>query len=165
MIKCFFNRLEQMRLTPSYSWAHFNNQSMKSYFSSAPANITRRSSASLNRSSIHSDKNSIITIISNSCTSSSTRSWHHGRLISLERRLLSSQSFLKPYNLDNNDNHDDLATNSEDDDDTFESRNILQDRWNDMLQQLIEYRETYGDTLVPMQFEPNPKLGTWGKYG
>jgi hypothetical protein len=38
-----------------------------------------------------------------------------------------------------------------------------QERWDFMMQQFIAYREEHGDTLVPMEFEPNPQLGTWGK--
>jgi hypothetical protein len=36
--------------------------------------------------------------------------------------------------------------------------------WEKMLSELIEYREKYGDTLVPAEFSDNPQLGTWGKY-
>jgi hypothetical protein len=36
--------------------------------------------------------------------------------------------------------------------------------WEKMLSELIEYREKYGDTLVPVEFPDNPQLGTWGKH-
>ncbi len=38
-----------------------------------------------------------------------------------------------------------------------------EDRWDHMVEQLISYREEFGDTLVSTTYEPNPKLGTWGK--
>ena len=38
-----------------------------------------------------------------------------------------------------------------------------QERWDDMITQLIAYREEYGDTLVSCEYEANPRLGTWGK--
>ena len=52
----------------------------------------------------------------------------------------------------------------DDDDELDEPPSGQHERWDYMLQQLIQYREKYGDTLVPMEFDPNPKLGTWGKY-
>lgn len=33
--------------------------------------------------------------------------------------------------------------------------------WEAMLGELIEYREKYGDTMVPAEFNLNPRLGTW----
>lgn len=33
--------------------------------------------------------------------------------------------------------------------------------WFDRLHQLIEYKEKYGDTLVPKRYEKNPSLGNW----
>jgi len=35
--------------------------------------------------------------------------------------------------------------------------------WENMLAELIQYREGHGDTLVPMEYDLNPRLGTWGK--
>ena len=35
--------------------------------------------------------------------------------------------------------------------------------WEAMLGELIEYREKYGDTMVPAEFNLNPRLGTWGE--
>jgi len=34
-------------------------------------------------------------------------------------------------------------------------------QWDKMLSELIEYREKYGDTLVPVEFADNPQLGSW----
>jgi hypothetical protein len=36
-----------------------------------------------------------------------------------------------------------------------------EDRWDYMLQQLVAYREEHGDTLVPIEYDINPQLGTW----
>mmetsp|Transcript_8343 Transcript_8343/g.16515 ORF Transcript_8343/g.16515 Transcript_8343/m.16515 type:complete len:133 (+) Transcript_8343:1-399(+) len=33
--------------------------------------------------------------------------------------------------------------------------------WESMFQSLIEYKELYGNTLVPKKYDKNPKLGTW----
>lgn len=35
--------------------------------------------------------------------------------------------------------------------------------WENMLAELIQYREEHGDTLVPMEYDLNPRLGTWGE--
>ena len=35
--------------------------------------------------------------------------------------------------------------------------------WEKMLEELIRYRNMYGDTLVPAEFSKNPQLGTWGE--
>ena len=35
--------------------------------------------------------------------------------------------------------------------------------WEAMLEELIKYREKHGDTLVPAEYDLNPKLGTWGE--
>jgi len=35
--------------------------------------------------------------------------------------------------------------------------------WENMLAELSQYREEHGDTLVPMEYDLNPRLGTWGK--
>ena len=40
---------------------------------------------------------------------------------------------------------------------------IDQEGWNQMLQDLIDYKQEYGDCLVPKAFAPNEKLGLWGK--
>lgn len=37
-------------------------------------------------------------------------------------------------------------------------------RWDQMLAQFLQYREDHGDTLVPMEYDLNPRLGTWGKW-
>ena len=34
-------------------------------------------------------------------------------------------------------------------------------KWNDMLDQLMKYKETNGDCIVPRGFSLNPKLATW----
>lgn len=39
------------------------------------------------------------------------------------------------------------------------SKNDL--RWHKMLGELSDYREEHGDSLVPMEYDINPKLGTW----
>ncbi len=38
---------------------------------------------------------------------------------------------------------------------------VLNDVWNEMFQQLVEYKKERGDTLVPKSYTDNPKLGTW----
>jgi hypothetical protein len=35
--------------------------------------------------------------------------------------------------------------------------------WDAMLEELIQYRNKHGDTLVPAEYDLNPKLGTWGE--
>jgi Helicase associated domain len=43
-----------------------------------------------------------------------------------------------------------------------QARQRLNDiQWNDMYERLAEYKEKYGDTLVPKKYEPDPKLATW----
>lgn len=39
------------------------------------------------------------------------------------------------------------------------SKNDL--RWLKMLGELSDYRKENGDSLVPMEYDTNPKLGTW----
>jgi hypothetical protein len=34
-------------------------------------------------------------------------------------------------------------------------------KWKNMLQELKEYREKHGHTMVPIEYELNPKLGAW----
>jgi hypothetical protein len=33
--------------------------------------------------------------------------------------------------------------------------------WNDRFEELLKFREEYGDTIVPQQYEPNRPLGKW----
>ncbi len=40
----------------------------------------------------------------------------------------------------------------------------LNAKWNDMLQQLILYKEEFGDTNVPLNYASNPKLANWVHY-
>ncbi|GKY95090.1 hypothetical protein MPSEU_000473000 [Mayamaea pseudoterrestris] len=37
----------------------------------------------------------------------------------------------------------------------------VDDHWETMFQQLLDYRQMYGDCLVPSRWEKNPKLGKW----
>jgi len=39
--------------------------------------------------------------------------------------------------------------------------NPLEDSWNEMLQQLMKYKEEHGDTLVPAKYPDNLQLGIW----
>lgn len=40
----------------------------------------------------------------------------------------------------------------------------LQKGWGELFQQLKVYKEEYGDTNVPLNFAPNPKLANWVQY-
>ena len=83
-----------------------------------------------------------------------------------------TQSIVKQQQIgivvDNNDNNYDDDPDSQTKDSS--GRNNGEDwsgyrekRWEHMKQQLIEYREEHGNTLVPLSFEENPKLGIWGE--
>jgi len=37
----------------------------------------------------------------------------------------------------------------------------IEDHWDLMFRQLVEYKQKHGDCLVPSRFEENPKLGKW----
>eukprot|EP00985_Skeletonema_marinoi_P021764 scaffold13537_cov142-Skeletonema_marinoi.AAC.2 len=37
----------------------------------------------------------------------------------------------------------------------------FEDSWNEMFQQIVEYKDKHGDTLVPAKYPDNPQLGTW----
>eukprot|EP00984_Skeletonema_dohrnii_P010538 scaffold4110_cov77-Skeletonema_dohrnii-CCMP3373.AAC.3 len=37
----------------------------------------------------------------------------------------------------------------------------LDDAWNEMLQQIVDYKDKHGDTLVPQNYPDNPQLGVW----
>jgi hypothetical protein len=41
------------------------------------------------------------------------------------------------------------------------TRNSYDDQWDCMFEKLNEYKEKYGDCLVPKRYQENPKLGTW----
>jgi hypothetical protein len=41
------------------------------------------------------------------------------------------------------------------------TRNSYDDQWDCMFEKLREYKEKYGDCLVPKRYKENPKLGTW----
>ncbi len=43
----------------------------------------------------------------------------------------------------------------------FKLGESLSDRWENMYQELIKYKERYGDCNVSSRFPENPKLGTW----
>ncbi len=36
--------------------------------------------------------------------------------------------------------------------------------WNDRFEELLKFREEYGDTIVPQQYEPNRPLGKWVSF-
>lgn len=40
----------------------------------------------------------------------------------------------------------------------------LNAKWNEMFQQLELYKEEFGDTNVPLNYDPNPKLANWVHY-
>ena len=40
-------------------------------------------------------------------------------------------------------------------------RNSYDDQWDCMFEKLKEYKEKYGDCLVPKRYQESPKLGTW----
>ena len=35
-------------------------------------------------------------------------------------------------------------------------------QWEQMFQELLDYRKRYGDLLVPTEYPENPQLATWG---
>ena len=41
------------------------------------------------------------------------------------------------------------------------SWNYIKDKWNEMYQELLKFKETYGHPNVPQLFSENPDLGTW----
>lgn len=41
------------------------------------------------------------------------------------------------------------------------NRNSYDDQWDSMFQRLVDYKNQYGDCLVPKRFSADPKLGTW----
>ena len=61
------------------------------------------------------------------------------------------------------------APKKDDDANTLDAANAQQQRkqrlneaqWEDMYQRLVQYREQFGDCLVPRKFEGDPKLATW----
>jgi hypothetical protein len=48
-----------------------------------------------------------------------------------------------------------------DDADTFKFDQNRKHTWLDRAQQVVDYRDKYGDTLIPKRFKENPSLGNW----
>jgi hypothetical protein len=48
-----------------------------------------------------------------------------------------------------------------DDSDTFDFNQNRKQTWLDQAQQVVDYRDKYGHTLVPKRFKENPSLGNW----
>jgi len=63
----------------------------------------------------------------------------------------------------NNDTNHGSSSNNHKKDKITTTRWKREDRWDYMIEQLIEYKKEHGDTLVPSDYEYNQKLGTWGK--
>lgn len=61
------------------------------------------------------------------------------------------------------------AGSKKEDDSSLEPVNVQQQRkqhlneaqWEEMYQRLVQYKQQYGDCLVPRKFEGDPKLATW----
>lgn len=60
------------------------------------------------------------------------------------------------------DEGDDGTRGESNDSSDKKTRWAREDRWDYMVEQLISYREEFGDTLVSTSYDSNPKLGTWG---
>jgi Helicase associated domain len=41
------------------------------------------------------------------------------------------------------------------------TRNSYDDQWDAMFEQLKEFKQKFGNCLVPKRYKDNPKLGTW----
>jgi len=56
-----------------------------------------------------------------------------------------------------------LATSKNDDNNNkrSSSSSSWEDRWNEMYDKLVAYKETFGDTDVPFHFHDDPKLTNW----
>ncbi len=76
---------------------------------------------------------------------------------------LSSQAFSSSSSSSEHQQHDEEEDYTEEEENPENYDGYRMQRWEYMKQQLIEYREKHGDTLVPLQFEENPQLGIWGE--
>ena len=43
----------------------------------------------------------------------------------------------------------------------FQPKQSWSQSWEDRFQELVMYKETHGNCLVPYNYETNPKLATW----
>jgi Helicase associated domain len=58
---------------------------------------------------------------------------------------------------------DTADTNETLDDGTQRFKPFHEEKWNTRLKELLQYRQEYGDCLVPHTFNPNPQLARWVK--
>ncbi|KAI2495377.1 hypothetical protein MHU86_19131 [Fragilaria crotonensis] len=72
-------------------------------------------------------------------------------------RTTSSSYHSSASSVDTADTHETL------DDGTQRFKPFHEEKWNTRLKELLQYRQEYGDCLVPHTFNPNPQLARWVK--